>query len=84
VQGPAATVELRGVAFHPADVTVKVGQSVTWVWKDDPIPHDVAFEGFKSSLQTKGQYAHTFDAAGKYAYRCDVHPSMIGSVVVAP
>lgn len=80
----ANTVVLRSIAFKPERITIKVGQSVTWVWDDGNVPHNVVFNDLpvKSEILTKGTFRHAFDTAGRFAYRCTIHPSMTGEVVV--
>ena len=80
-EGPA-TVVLKGVKFNPERVTIEAGETVTWQWDDGTVPHDVAGEGFKSEIQEKGTFEHTFDEAGVFGYKCTVHPTMTGSVEV--
>jgi plastocyanin len=78
----AAVVELKPTTFEPADVTVKVGESVRWKWGGG-VQHDVVGDGFKSKLQSKGQFDHTFDEAGTFDYKCEVHPTtMKGTITV--
>lgn len=76
------TVVLRNVEFQPAELTVDVGDTVTWRWQDGNVVHDVKFDDFRSKLQSKGTYTHTFDAAGTYDYTCSVHPQMDGTIIV--
>lgn len=76
------TVVLKDIKFVPAELTVAVGDTVTWVWDDGNIPHDVKFDDFRSKVQSKGRYEHTFDTAGSYDYTCSVHPQMDGTIVV--
>ena len=78
----AATVELKPTTFEPADVTVKVGETVRWKWGGG-VQHDVEGDGFKSKLQSKGEFDHTFEEAGTFEYKCNVHPTtMKGTVTV--
>jgi plastocyanin len=78
----AATVDLKPSTFDPAAVTIKVGETVTWKWGGG-VQHDVVGQGFKSKLQSKGTFDHTFDAAGTFDYKCEVHPTtMKGTVTV--
>lgn len=78
----AATVKLKPAVFEPDETKIKVGEAVKWEW-DGGVQHNVNGEGFKSELQKKGSFTHTFDEAGTFAYKCDVHPTtMKGTVVV--
>ena len=78
----AATIELKPTTFEPEDVTVSVGETVRWKWGGG-VQHDVEGEGFKSKLQSRGEFDHTFDTAGTFEYKCNVHPStMTGTVTV--
>jgi len=76
--------------FIPAEVTVSVGDTVTWS-NDDSAAHTVTSgtpsdgpDGtFDSSLFMAGTtFSYTFDKAGEYNYFCMVHPWMIGKVQV--
>jgi plastocyanin len=82
--GPAAdaTVNLKPTTFEPDETTIKVGETVAWKWGGG-VQHDVVGEGFKSKLQSKGEFRHTFDEAGTFDYKCEVHPTtMTGTVTV--
>jgi len=75
--------------YIPAEVTVSVGETVTWS-NDDTAAHTVtsgipgAPDGtFDSSLFMAGTtFDVTFDTAGEYDYFCMVHPWMTGKVQV--
>jgi plastocyanin len=79
--GAAASVDLKDIRFQPGTVTVKAGQEVRWLWREN-IPHNVVGEGFKSATQDKGEFRHTFDKAGTYKYTCTLHSGMVGTVKV--
>jgi plastocyanin len=85
---PAAqeqTVEIADLAFAPEELTVAVGSEVTWVNRDPDLPHTATSddEVFDSGNLTEGdEFSHTFDEAGTFAYFCQVHPTMRGTVVV--
>jgi plastocyanin len=71
-------------SYDPKSVTIKVGDTVTWVNEDAP-QHDVVADGgeFKSDLFDKGQsFSHTFTTTGTYPYHCSIHPGMTGTVIV--
>jgi len=78
----SAVVVLKNVSFNPSVVTISVGQTVEWVWEDNPIPHNVTFDDFASPTQQTGTFFHTFNAPGVYHYRCTIHATMVGTVVV--
>jgi plastocyanin len=73
---------MRSVTFHPSTLNVKVGTTVTWVWRDGPlIPHNVDGRGdlpdlYSGNPKTSGTYTYTFKTAGTYHITCDVHPAM--------
>ena len=76
--------------FIPAEVTVNVGETVTWS-NDDSAAHTVTSgtptggpDGtFDSSLfMADTTFSYTFDKAGEYNYFCMVHPWMTGKIQV--
>ena len=83
-------------AFSPNPGTVKVGDTVTWT-NDDDQPHTVtsgtgsddpnkgkAFDSGPSALDTKGKtFQHKFTEAGQYSYFCELHPMMVGKIIVS-
>jgi plastocyanin len=79
-----AQVVLKNLAFDPATVTIKAGESVTWTNQDAMNHTVVADKGeFKSSDLGQGAtFTFKFDKAGTYAYHCSIHPSMKATVVV--
>ena len=79
-------VTLKTYAFHPAALSVRVGDTVTWT-NQDTAGHNVVTTSGPASLHSpmlvKGaSWSFTFRVAGTYAYYCSVHPDMRGSVVV--
>jgi len=82
----AATVEVKidNFVFNPQTITVKAGDTVTWVNHDD-IPHTVTSKTglFRSkALDTDDNFSFTFATPGSFAYFCALHPHMTGSIVV--
>jgi plastocyanin len=78
-------VSISGLAFHPATVTVNVGDTVTWT-NNDGVSHTATADGGSFDTGTIGNgssASETFNTAGTFAYHCSVHPTMQGSVVVA-
>jgi plastocyanin len=94
VPGAAA---LAGKAFSPNLINVKLGSSVTWTDKDTTASHTVTsgtgyndpnkgkeFDSGLSTMLTFGKiFSHTFNNAGEIPYFCQIHPTMVGKVIVS-
>lgn len=77
-----ASVDIRDFAFNPDTVTIAKGGTVTWTNRDY-VPHTVTGEDFDSgNLTTSKTFRRTFETPGTYEYKCTIHPSMTGKVVV--
>ncbi len=79
------SVSMDNFAFSPSSVTVKKGAMVTWTNNDSTSHTVTSTTGSELSSGTLGNgqsYNHTFTTAGTYAYQCNFHPSMTGTVVV--
>ena len=77
-------VTIKGFAFGPSALTVKVGDTVVWT-QEDSVQHNVVADDGSSSgpLLAQGQtYSKIFTAKGTFAYHCSPHPSMKASVIV--
>jgi plastocyanin len=76
-------VTIDNFTFAPAELNVKVGDTVTWTNHDD-IPHTVVSAGkFRSkTMDTDNSFSFTFTAAGDYKYFCSLHPHMTGMIKV--
>ncbi|MDE2068963.1 MAG: cupredoxin family copper-binding protein [Bradyrhizobium sp.] len=79
----ALKVTIDNFTFAPAQLKVKVGDTVTWSNHDD-IPHTVVSAGkFRSkAMDTDDTFSFTFTAAGEYPYFCSLHPHMTGTIKV--
>ena len=79
------TIEIKDFAFNPQTITVKSGEKVTWINRDEE-PHTVVSveKQFKKStaLDTDQEFTITAAAPGTYTYFCSVHPKMTGTIVV--
>jgi len=84
--GTGTSVTIQDYAFSPQTLTVKVGDTVTWVNKD-AAPHTVTAVGssaldatptglFDAQLSEGQTFSFTFDKAGTYEYECTIHKSM--------
>ena len=89
---PAATpaagevrVAMEDFKFIPQDVTVEVGETITWVNEDTAQHNAVAAdgEGPASELFNQGEsYSWTAEEAGEIPYVCTIHPGMEGTITV--
>ncbi len=84
VPGDGAEIEIADFAFGPATVEIPAGATVAWV-NADSSPHtatadDGAFDSGR--LDEGGSTAVTFDTPGTFAYHCEYHPAMTGTITV--
>jgi plastocyanin len=87
----APTVQLQGNAFLPGDAFVPAGTTVVFTNLDaeehDVVPNDPNFSldmSFFSPVIAPGEsWAFTFTVPGTYAYMCDLHANMTGTLTVA-
>ncbi|MFE0025013.1 cupredoxin family copper-binding protein [Amycolatopsis sp. NPDC059021] len=82
----AQQVMMENYAYGPAALTVRAGDTVTWMQHDEA-PHDVvttsAPVAFRSPKLSQGQsWSYTFTQPGTYSYYCSVHPDMRATVTV--
>jgi plastocyanin len=78
------SVEIKDDAYIPSTLTIAAGQTVTFT-NDDDDAHTVTAVGgsFDSKgLDTDAVWRHTFSKPGTYAYFCELHPFMKGTIVV--
>jgi plastocyanin len=82
-------------AYEPAEVTVSVGETVTWTWDSrnhnivvSEQPEGASWSGTEGDASTTYDAPHTyefaFDTPGTYEYVCRPHEGlgMVGTVVV--
>jgi plastocyanin len=78
-------IEIKDFAFNPQTITVKSGEKITWINRDEE-PHTVVSveKQFKksSALDTDQEFTITAGAPGTYTYYCSVHPKMTGTIIV--
>jgi len=78
-------IVIKDFHFGPETLTVKSGEKVTWINRDEE-PHTVVSveKQFKksSALDTDQEFTITAGAPGTYTYFCSVHPKMTGTIVV--
>jgi plastocyanin len=81
---------LRDKAYLPNPIIIHAKDSINWINNDDVV-HTVTSGGsfnspdrgqaFDSGL-LGGSYSHKFDKPGIYNYFCQIHPTMLGKIIV--
>jgi plastocyanin len=85
--------EMGDQAYNPNPVKVKSGDTVAWTNNDSQI-HTVTSgidssdpnmgKVFDSSMLSQNQtFSYKFTNAGEFSYFCELHPTMVGKVVVS-
>jgi plastocyanin len=94
--GPTKVVEivkgaanLKSKAFLPSSAKVKVGTTVTWKNEDTavhtvhsgtPVKPTKTFDS--KVIGPNKEFSFKFDKKGTYRYYCELHPTMVGKVIV--
>lgn len=80
------SVEIKNDAFSPSTITITAGTTVTFTNGDDDAHTVTATDGSFDSkgLDSSARWRHTFVKPGTYAYYCQLHPFMKGTIVVKP
>jgi plastocyanin len=89
--------ELEDKAFSPNSINIKPGDMVTWTNNDDT-PHVVtsgsgpsdpnlgkdfdSSPGLSTLISPNQTFDHKFATAGQFPYFCQLHPAMVGEVIV--
>jgi plastocyanin len=77
-------VTIKNLKYDPPKLTIKPGETVQWINKDDNDHTVIADdESFASdNLGSGDKFTHTFDKKGTFKYHCKYHPRMKGQVLV--
>lgn len=82
-----ARVDNRQMAFVPFVTVIPAGGKVTFQ-NSDPFPHNVfspdADKFNMGTISHNQMLVHSFPKAGEYSLLCNLHPGMLGYIVVAP
>jgi plastocyanin len=83
-QPETVSINIVDFAFDPVSIEVPVGTTVEWTNQGEA-PHTVTADdgAFDSGELGSGDtFSFTFDAAGTFAYHCEIHQRMQASIVV--
>jgi plastocyanin len=79
------TVQVKDNFYSAKKLTIGKGTRVTWQWHA-VLRHNVVVRSgpakFKSRIQVRGSFSHTFNTAGTYHLYCTLHTYMKMTVVV--
>ncbi len=87
--GNNPVVVMSSDAFLPSNMTIKSGTTVTWI-NMDFVAHTVTSGSEQAptnlfdshELYHMQSFSYTFTLSGIYAYYCDIHPGMVGTITV--
>lgn len=77
-------VNISGFAYDPAAISVPVGTTVMWT-NNNSVPHTVTSDDGlwdSGNLNPGSTFSYTFEQPGTFAYHCEIHPTMTGTVEV--
>jgi plastocyanin len=79
-------VSISNRTYDPDPVQAKVGEAIEW-HNEDGVPHTAALDDLDCSTDQliRGQTGTlVFAEAGTYAYHCNIHSTMHGTITIAP
>ncbi|HET8640230.1 MAG TPA: cupredoxin family copper-binding protein [Solirubrobacterales bacterium] len=82
----SAKVDIAEFTYQPDPVTIEEGGKVIWINRDSA-PHTATADdgSFDTGTLEEGKLkSETFKEPGTYAYHCQIHPNMHGTVEVVP
>ena len=84
-EGRVHRIEMKGVAFAPAQLMVRTGDIVEWV-NGDIVAHTATSKdgGFDIRVLSGQRGSAVMTRPGAFTYSCRYHPNMKGQVVVEP
>lgn len=78
-------VSIVDFAFEPGDLTVSVGDTITWTNNESGIPHTTTADNGlwdSATMRPDDTFTFTFTEPGTYTYLCTIHPSMTATITV--
>jgi len=82
--GAKNEITIESNAFKPDSLTIKVGDTVTWINKDsyDHTVKSKTGEFDSGNLANGATFSFTFNKEGTYDYICGIHTFMTGKITV--
>jgi plastocyanin len=77
-------VAISGFSFSPRNITVTVGDTITWTNSDAQAHTATADDGSfdTGTIGNGGSGSAAFATAGTFPYHCKIHASMTGTITV--
>ena len=84
-EGQTHRIDMKSVDFIPAQMTVRVGDTLEWE-NSDIVAHTATSKeaGFDVNVLPKRKGSTVVKAPGTFNYICRYHPNMKGQIVVEP
>ena len=76
-------LDMRGLAFHPRDLQVVPGDTITWVNRDI-VSHTVTASDSRwdsGEVPPAGRFSVVAEGTDTIRYECRYHPAMVGSLL---
>lgn len=83
-QAETIRVVVDKMAFSPAEITAKVGDTIEWVNKDSFAHTATVKGGWEVMLPVKKSGSIVLDKAQSIDYYCRFHPNMKGHITITP
>ena len=81
---PGGASTQTSTAFGANPLTISAGTTISWV-NGDNTTHTSAGDGNQwasGNIPPGGRFNFTFATAGRFTYHCQIHPNMVGTIVV--
>jgi plastocyanin len=81
---PRGASTLTTTAYSPNPVNVSVGTTISWL-NSDTTTHTTSADGGawnSGNVAPGSRFNFTFQSAGQFTYHCQIHPGMVGTIVV--
>jgi plastocyanin len=81
---PSGASTLTTAAFGANPLAVSTGTTISWLNSDNTTHTSVADgnQWASGNISPGGRFNFTFASAGRFTYHCQIHPNMIGTVIV--
>jgi plastocyanin len=81
---PSGATTLTTTAYGTNPLNISVGTTISWLNSDSTTHTSTADGGAWSSgnIAPGARFNFAFQSAGRFTYHCQIHPGMIGTIVV--